>query len=201
MMASFTRCSRRPSQGWSPLLSALVLAFLLLPAVPWAQPEGIHVKAAELTLTGTSFTLEANYQIGLPKALEEALVHGVALPFVTEFELVYPRWWTLQLWNKSVATREERYRLSFNALTRQYHLSFGNLHQNFDALGDALAIVGHVHQASVVGGEQLGRGKVYLAALRLRLEVEELPKPLQVLALASSEWNLSSDWYRWTFRP
>jgi len=28
-----------------------------------------------------------------------------------------------------------------------------------------------------------------------------LPKPLQIDALGSSDWSLSSDWYRWTFKP
>lgn len=163
--------------------------------------EGIHIRAAELVPGPGGHTLEAQYQIRLPHALEEALGHGVSLPFVVEFSLVYPRWWTLQLWNKSLAAREEHYRLSYNALTRQYQLGFGNLHQNFDALSDALAVMGHVHFPAVVGAEGLDRGLVYLSEIRLRLEVAQLPKPLQVHALATPEWNLSSDWYRWTFRP
>jgi hypothetical protein len=42
---------------------------------------------------------------------------------------------------------------------------------------------------------------VYTAAVRLRLDTSLLPKPLQINALGSRDWNLSSDWYRWTFRP
>ena len=38
-------------------------------------------------------------------------------------------------------------------------------------------------------------------ALRLRLDTSQLPKPLQIDALGSSDWNLGSDWYRWTFKP
>jgi len=41
----------------------------------------------------------------------------------------------------------------------------------------------------------------YDAAIRLRLDVNQLPKPFQVNALASREWTLASDWYRWTFVP
>ena len=29
--------------------------------------------------------------------------------------------------------------------------------------------------------------------------VAELPKPLQVSAFGRKDWNLASDWYRWTF--
>ena len=35
--------------------------------------------------------------------------------------------------------------------------------------------------------------------LRFRLDVAELPKPLQVSAFGRKDWNLASDWYRWTF--
>ncbi len=45
------------------------------------------------------------------------------------------------------------------------------------------------------------KGMRYDAAVRLRLDVNQLPKPFQVNALASREWTLSSDWYRWSFVP
>jgi len=35
----------------------------------------------------------------------------------------------------------------------------------------------------------------------MRLDVTQLPKPLQVNALTSDDWNLDSDWYRWIVRP
>jgi hypothetical protein len=44
-------------------------------------------------------------------------------------------------------------------------------------------------------------GVVYEAVLRLRLDTSRLPKPLQIDAIASRDWNLTSDWYRWTFMP
>ena len=47
----------------------------------------------------------------------------------------------------------------------------------------------------------LSKGTRYDAAIRLRLDVNQLPKPFQVNALASREWTLASDWYRWSFVP
>ena len=49
--------------------------------------------------------------------------------------------------------------------------------------------------------DQLAKGTRYEAAVRLRLDVNQLPKPFQVNALASREWSLQSDWYRWSFTP
>lgn len=42
---------------------------------------------------------------------------------------------------------------------------------------------------------------VYQAGLRMRLDLAQLPKPLQVNALASKDWNLDSEWYRWNVTP
>ncbi len=41
----------------------------------------------------------------------------------------------------------------------------------------------------------------YIAGLRMRLDVAQLPKPLQVNALASKDWNLDSEWHRWNVTP
>ncbi len=44
----------------------------------------------------------------------------------------------------------------------------------------------------------LKKDSTYTAALRLRLDTTQLPKPFQINALGSREWNIGSDWYRWT---
>jgi hypothetical protein len=41
----------------------------------------------------------------------------------------------------------------------------------------------------------------YMAAARLRLDVTQLPKPLQVNALTGNEWTLDSAWYHWVVNP
>ena len=47
----------------------------------------------------------------------------------------------------------------------------------------------------------LKKRDVYLAGLRMKLDLAQLPKPLQVNALASKDWNLDSEWYRWNVNP
>ena len=79
-------------------------------------------------------------------------------------------------------------------------LSFGALHQNFDTLDEALAVLGRVHPRVVVDSDALDKGKVYEAVIRMRLDVSQLPKPFQINALASRDWNLSSEWFRWTLK-
>lgn len=179
---------------------ALVAVLLLLPGAR-AGTEGIHIRSAEFVPVEAGYVLDAHYDINLTSALEDALVRGVTLPFTTEFELVYERWWTLSLWNKTIAERRQQHKLSYNALTRQYRVSSGALHQSFDTVGAALAVLGRVRMNPAIRSENLDRDQVYTASLRLRLDTAQLPKPLQVDAIASRDWDLSSDWYRWTFRP
>ncbi len=168
-------------------------------AVRWfAASEGIHVKFAEISQNGGDYYLEANFEVELTHTLEDALNKGVPLHFIVEFELIRPRWYTLYLWNKSVLEFEQHYRLSYNALTRQYRLSLGALHQNFDTLNDALALMGRLRPRFLADADLLDEGTVYEAAIRMRFDVSQLPKPFQINALASRDWNLASEWFRWT---
>ena len=163
-----------------------------------AAAEGIHVKSAEISKNAGDYYLEANFEVELTHTLEDALNKGLPLHFVVELELIRPRWYTLYLWNKPVLEFEQQYRLSYNALTRQYRLSLGAFHQNFDTLNDALAVMGRLRPRFLADADLLDQGKVYEAAIRMRLDVAQLPKPFQINALASRDWNLASEWFRWT---
>jgi hypothetical protein len=186
--------------GWPRGRTALVGGVLALCAST-ALSQGALVKRAELIPTESGYALEAHYDLSLSESLLEALVRGLTLNFVTEFELVYPRWWTFNLWNRVISDFRTRHRLAYNPLTRQYRLSFGSLHRSFDTLDEALAALGEVRYAPAVRFQEVDPRAVYLAALRLRLDTSQLPKPLQMNALGSRDWSLNSDWYRWTFKP
>ncbi len=180
---------------------AIAVAWILWLLAPAVAAEGIFVKSAELIAGEGGYSLEARYEVELSATLEDALVRGLALTFVAEFELVYPRWWTLNLWNKQLARRETMYRLSYNALTRQYRLALGGFHQTFDTVDQALAVLGRVRFNPAVKDREIQEGTVYIAGVRLRLDTGKLPKPLQLDAIGSRDWNLASEWYRWTFKP
>jgi hypothetical protein len=187
-----------PSSRKTDLLRWLPALCLFWCSTVFAGAEGIHVKSAEISQTDGDYYLEANFEVELTHTLEDALNKGLPLHFIVEFELIRPRWYTLYLWNKSVLEFEQQYRLSYNALTRQYRLSLGALHQNFDTLNDALALMGRLRPRFLADADMLDEGKVYEAAIRMRLDVSQLPKPFQINALASRDWNLASEWFRWT---
>jgi hypothetical protein len=193
MTASSTRFCRRSS--WLALLAALLFA---LAAAPAARAEGIEVQKASLTPSEEGLVLEAEFTIALTPTLEDALSKGVPLYFSVEFELIRPRWYWF---NEKVASQRQQYRLSYNALARQYRVALGKLYQNFGSLAEALAFLSRVRLRELAAPGELARGTTYVAALRMRLDTSQLPRPFQISAVGSRDWSLSSDWHRWSFAP
>ena len=193
MTAFFTRCFKKVS-----LLFALAAVAFLLPIMPAAHAEGIEVRHASLVAGEEGYYLEADFEIALNPTLEEALNKGVPLYFLLEFELMRPRWYWL---NEKVLNTQQQYRLAFNTLTRQYRLGIGSLYRNFDTLSEALDFLSRVRRRQVLEAKILVKGYTYTAGVRMRLDVSQLPKPFQLNALGSRDWNFGSEWHRWTVTP
>jgi hypothetical protein len=175
-----------------------LLAVALIGLAPPARADTIQVKMAELRADEDTYVLNAEFEVTFNSTLEEALLKGVPLYFTFEFELLRPRWYWLDEKTLSFSTQ---YRVSYNALTRQYRLASGLLGQTFEGLDEVERFLSRVTARPVASRDQLAKGTRYEAAVRLRLDVNQLPKPFQVNALASREWSLQSEWYRWSFTP
>ena len=193
MTAFSTRCCGRFS--WPALLAAL---WLTLTSTPAAPAEGIEVRSAALVSADDSYYLEATFEIALTSVLEDALSKGVPLHFLVEFELTRPRWYWF---NEKLASVQQRYRLTYNALTRQYRVGVGTLYQNFPSLAEALEFLTRVRLRDIGEPGALRKDSTYAAALRMRLDTSQLPRPFQITAVGSRDWNITSDWYRWTVAP
>jgi hypothetical protein len=193
MTVFFTHCSRKFSQLCALALCALALAFGAV-----AHAEGIEVRNAALVAGEEGYFLEADFEIALNPTLEEALNKGVPLYFLLEFEVIRPRWYWL---NEKVLNNQQQYRLAYNALTRQYRLGLGSLFQNFGSLSETLDFLSRVRRRQVLELGTLSKGTTYVAGVRMRLDVSQLPKPFQLNALASRDWNFGSEWHRWSVTP
>lgn len=154
--------------------------------------------AAELEPNEENYVVNANVQVQLNPTVQEALNNGIPLHFVIDFELLRPRWYWL---DKKMLQRRKEFRLSYNALTQQYRLGAGSLSQDFPSLEQALLTMTHLRNWPVANRGALEKSVAYQAGLRLRLDLSQLPKPFQVSARASDEWDLSSDWYWFPVEP
>jgi hypothetical protein len=176
------------------LLRSALLAWLFIAP---AHAEGISVNKAEVRLGEDGYQLSANYDINLTFTAQQALTRGIPLYFVGEFLLTRSRWYWL---DEEIFKGEQTVKLSYNVLTRQYRLSRGALFQNFASFEDALNIL--ARQSSVtIPAELMKKDGNYTVAVRFRLNIAQLPLPLQVNALTGKDWALNSDWYRWVIRP
>lgn len=179
-------------------LAALAAVWLFMAAPLATFANGIEVRKAALIAAEKGYVLEAEFDITLTHTLEEALSKGVPLYFVLDFELIQPRWYWF---NDQIANSQQEYRLSFNALTRQYRVAVGTLYQNFITLGEAIGFLRSVRVGAIADNGVLTKGTSYIAGVRLRLDGSQLPRPFQVSAVGSREWSVGSDWFRWTVTP
>ena len=186
----------RPT-AWFAVVAVLLL-FLSATMAPPAHADVIPVKSAELRAIDGEVVLNAEFEFMFNPTLEEALQNGVPLYFVLEVEIARGRWYWL---DEKVLQSTLTYRVSWNALTRQYRIASGLLSQTYGSLEEVERYIGRVTSRPVIKLDALTRGARYDAAVRLRLDVNQLPKPFQVSALASREWTLASDWQRFSFTP
>ena len=196
MMVSFMPCCTKlnPIAQLLRAVTTILLTAVLLLAFT-AHAEDIQIKFVALDTTDEGYQYNADFEIVLNPILEKALKKGIVLYFVTDFRLVSPRWYWL---DKKIARSKQRDALSYYALTRQYRLSGTLLQkQSFSTLKEALRVLSRVRNRPIFESSELQQDTEYIAKLRMRLDLSRLPKPFQVEALGSKEWNLSSGMLQW----
>lgn len=173
------------------LCTILLLAFSLQLGYARAA-DGIEIEQAHLEDSAEGYRLSATFAFDLNRGLEDALTRGIPLYFTTEIEITRPRWYWF---DAKEIVGSQTIRISYNVLTRQYHAAItGRLQQSFQTLDDALSLVRRPNRWIVADKDALKAGQSYAVAVRMQLDVAQLPKPFQVHALNSSDWRLSSNW-------
>ena len=176
---------------------SISIALLLANASLVFAGSDIDIKSAELHPHEDFYSLNADVDMRLDKDIEEAVNKGVPLNFIVEFQIVSPR----QYWfDDEVVTSTQNITLSYHALTRQYLVNRGKHQQSFESLGEALSDLAKINVWKVVEKSLLEKGEIYNAALLIRLDQNKLPKAIQVDAISSEKWNLSSEKFEWSLK-
>ena len=179
------------------LVRAVAMAIVV--ALPTAvHAEGIAVKSAVLEPTDDGWQLDADFDVQFSSRLEEAVNRGVPLYFVVEFELSRPRWYWF---DQKPVQYTQTYKITYTPLLRQYRLTVGNVYQNFTRFEEVTRVLSRLRGLHVADTPALKRDVTYQAAVRMRLDTSQLPKPFQMNAIASRDWTLTSDWHRWSISP
>jgi hypothetical protein len=178
-----------------------MLALLCL--VAWPGPAAAQAHAGEsadlrLERSDDGLYLSAALQFDVPELAEDALYKGIPVFFVAEAQVLRERWY----WSdRQVATATRYMRLSYQPLTRRWRLStsstaFSNtglgvvLGQNFDELHDALAAMQRISRWKIADASEIEADAAHTVNFRFRLDMSQLPRPLQIGAVGSSGWSL-----------
>ena len=176
--------------GWLALLWSL-----LWTASVWAA--GFDVVDASTRLEGGVYRLNARIEYRFSDAALDALQNGVPLTVELDMEVRRRRPW---LWDETVYTLTQRFRLEYHTLSRQYLVSNLNSgeRRGFPTRSGALRFMGQIVDFPLLDNGLLDPNGRYEGALRARLDIEALPAPLRLLAYLSDDWRLASEWYSWS---
>ncbi|MDF1485915.1 DUF4390 domain-containing protein [Ramlibacter sp. H39-3-26] len=195
-----TRCLRSIWLDVPAWLAGLLLCLALgAPAPANAQASGAEIAQMRVERTEEGVFLTANMHFDLPALVEDALLKGIPMFFVAEADIVRERWY----WYDQTLSSSARYmRLVYQPLTRRWRLTIAptpitsnglgvSLGQNFDDLSEALAALQRISRWKIAETTDIDAGGRQSVEFRFRLDVTQLPRPLQIGALARSDWSLA----------
>ena len=201
MMAFITRCCKNILRWFERgALWRDWIAMALLVCASWAQAAPtVELQSLRLQRGEDHWWLSAVWQFDLPPPLEDALQKGVPLYFVVEAEVTRERWY---FYDKRISHVERHLRLAYMPLTQRWRLSVSaqpfasgglgsNLAQNFDSYAEAMDAVRRVAQWAFVNASEVDPDAKHNLELRYRLDLTQLPRPLQIGIAGQSDWSLS----------
>lgn len=216
-MASITHSSAKNSPNrvfrqpentgfrFSGCLKAVLLSAAFLTAIP-AAAEGITpVRIKAQIQSNGKLGISTRFQTQLPEQLQDALKQGVSLDFALAYRLERPTLASYRLKIEQLLSTDNsvNYRLTFHPLTNRYRVSVGTFSTEYGSLNTALKAVGAIANWQVLNEGALTDTppENVKAQIRLNLAAGRLPKPFQINALNSKNWDLDSGWHDLEIKP
>lgn len=198
MMAFITHCWRKARLDVAVLLACIMVAGNV-PVPARADATGPEVAQLKVERGNNGLHLTSTVSFELPTAVEDALLKGVAVFFVAEAEVYRERWYWM---DKKVASATRHMRLVYQPLTQRWRLGVSGaaiannglgvtLNQTFDSLEDALNAVRRISGWRIAEATELEAGARHRVEFVFKLDVSQLPRPLQIGALGQNAWTLS----------
>jgi hypothetical protein len=160
----------------------------------------VEIRSAYAVLDAGVYYVNARIEYVLSSAATEALRNGISLKI--ELQIEVNRYRRL-IWNDTIASLKQRYRLSYHALTDRYvvaNLNSGDT-VSFPDLDAAMSYLGRVDRLPLIDASLLEDGARYEAAARVVLDVKDLSGPLKFLSRFWGDWKVASERYKWPLRP
>ncbi len=168
-----------------------------LPSMAVADTQ-VEMQGLKFERQDTAFYMSVHWRLDLPPALEDALLKGITLYFVTEVEISQERWY---VYNQRVAQAERHVRLFYQPLTRRWRvnispqpfngsglgMSFG---QSYDTVEEAMSAVRRIVQWRIANASDYNPDAKQTISINFKLDLKQLPRPLQIGAAGQSDWNI-----------
>lgn len=199
MTAFISHCWKSARLDFAVLLCCAALSWGL-PPLARAESVAAEVPLLQIERNADNLLLTATVNFVLPTAVEDALLKGVPVIFVAEADILRERWYWF---DKKVAGTERHMRLVYQPLTRRWRLAVASglitnnglgvaLNQTFDSLEDALGAIRRMSGWRIAELAELDPAARHRVEFRFRLDVSQLPRPLQIGALGQSDWTLAT---------
>lgn len=200
MMASFTHYYKNDSWLRAFTMFGLIAVFMvysksLLAVTTAPTVSALAIKQAELLLKDEAYKLQADFDVVFSPEVDDAIIKGVPLTFLIEFQLVSPRYYWF---DDEIVTPSMKVVLSYHALSRQFLVNRESHQVTFSTLSEAKSELARLREWVVLEKALLKKGETYNATLRIRLDKSQLPKLFQLEAINSGSWEMISEPYRWT---
>jgi hypothetical protein len=151
-----------------------VLIFVLMSGVCHAQI-ATEITQYQVERSDDEILVSAQVAFELPSAIEEALLKGIPMVFVTEASVLRERWYW---YDKKMASAQASVGLTLNP--------------SFDTLEDALSAIKRLSRWKVADASSLEVGVKYKVDFGFKLDLSQLPRPFQIGALGQSDWDLAA---------
>ena len=185
-------------RGQQLCVALLVVMSLCVSGVAQADTT-VELQGLKLERQDTGLYMSGQWRFDLPPALEDALLKGITLYFVTEVDVSQERWY---FYNQRVAHAERHVRLFYQPLTRRWRVNISpqpfnvsglgvSLGQSYDTAEDALNAVRRIVQWRIANAAEVSSDAKQTIAINFKLDLKQLPRPLQIGAAGQSDWNIS----------
>jgi hypothetical protein len=176
----------------------VLLCVALWCGLGWADT-AVEMQALKVERTEQDVYVSVNWRFEVPSALEDALLKGIPLYFVTEVDISRERWY---FYDKRIARAERHVRVSYLPLTRRWRINISpqpfsagglgmSLAQTYDSLDEAMLAVRRLVQWRVANASDIESDAKQTLAINFRLDLTQLPRPLQMGAAGQSDWNIN----------
>ncbi len=160
----------------------------------------LTIREAQAALDEGVYELDAKLDLILPEGARRAIESGLTMRLTYEITVDRVRRYML---DASVAALEQRYEVSYHALSQRYLVRNLNTseQQDFGSLQAALDRISELRGLPVIDKALVGDGPVYEGRIRAVLGMNTAPDVFGWLLFWTDDWSAESDWKTWTLRP